>query len=212
MKSTNIRRRQAGWFKKKSELFPGFAPKIEQFLAVTITASMLVATASSGDEIPLNNSQKRPGANFQIGVANHPVIAIGLNIRDESSNLLGSIPLLSASSLVGDGTSIAATLYAITQPDESNSETVMILYQPDSTQPLMSDDIVDAVRDALTQNKWYGAKVDIRTVRPGETFPVGTQFWACLRNGSITSADNAQISLQVITEDPDAPFQPLEPR
>src|SRR3981081_3072589 len=212
MKSTIIRHRQVGWFKKQPESSPDFSPKIGQVLAVASIASRLVATASSGDEIPLSNSPKRPGANFQIGVANHPVIAIGLDIRDESANLLGSIPLLSASSLVGDGTPIAATLYAITRPDESNAETVMIMYQADSTQPLMSDEIVDAVRDALTQNNWYGAKVDIRTVRPGETFPVGTQFWACSRTGSITSADNAKISLQVITEDPDAPFQPLEPR
>jgi hypothetical protein len=158
-----------------------------------------------GQEITLTSVQKQPGTNFQLGAASQPLNLVGLNVRDQSSNLLYSIPLLSNPSSVGANTQITDTVYAVTPPDSNKVVIVIVMYRVELSQTVVSDEIVHAVNNTLTQNGWFGAQVQIRTANPEETVPAGTQFWICSSTGYVTFADNGTISLAIEQSDPAQP-------
>jgi hypothetical protein len=169
--------------------------KMKKLFALIALSLIAAGSTLFGQEIALTSFQMQPGSNFQIGTTSLAVSPIGLNVRDQSANLLNSIPLLSAPASVGANTQITDTIYAITPPDSSNSVTVEILYQADPSQPITSAEILNAVQDTLTQNSWFGAQAQVKIASTSEILPAGTQFWVCSSAGYVTFADNGAISL-----------------
>ena len=113
--------------------------------------------------------------------------------------MTASIPLLTNPASVGATTQIGDTLYALIPPDGNNQATALVMYQPDnSVDPSTSDEVNNAVQDALNHNNWFAPNYSyvIRNMSPSDQpLPAGTQFWVCSSTGFVTLTDNGSISV-----------------
>jgi hypothetical protein len=117
----------------------------------------------------------------------------GLNIRDSSGTLTNSIPLLTDPASIQATTQIGDTLYALIPPEGTNQATAVIMYQAASS---TSDEVNNAVQDALKHNNWFDATFVVRNINQGgELLPAGTEFWVCSSTGFVTFTDSGAISV-----------------
>jgi hypothetical protein len=151
------------------------------------------ATITYAQEQPLTNWPTQDGQNFQVGQLACPLTVQGLNIRDSSGTLTNSIPLLTDLASVQATTQIGDTLYALIPPDGTNQATAVIMYQAASS---TSDEVNNAVQDALKHNNWFDATFAVRNInQAGELLPAGTEFWVCSSTGFVTFTDSGAISV-----------------
>jgi hypothetical protein len=151
------------------------------------------ATITYAQEQALTNWPTQDGQNFQVGQLACPLTVQGLNIRDSSGTLTKSIPLLTDPASVQATTQIGDTLYALIPPDSTNQATAVIMYQAASS---TSDEVNNAVQDALKHNNWFDATFVVRNINQGgELLPAGTEFWVCSSTGFVTFTDSGAISV-----------------
>jgi len=151
------------------------------------------ATITYAQEQALTNWPTQDGQNFQVGQLACPLTVQGLNIRDSSGTLTNSIPLLTDPASVQATTQIGDTLYALIPPDATNQATAVIMYQAASS---TSDEVNNAVQDALKHNNWFDATFVVRNInQSGELLPAGTEFWVCSSTGFVTFTDSGAISV-----------------
>jgi len=149
-----------------------------------------------GQEVGLTNEAAQPGLDVHVGQTDLPLMASQLNVRDQEGNLVTSVPLLSGTSFLPSDTQIADTLYAVTPPDNNNPVTGIVMYQADPSQPINSDEILNAVQDSINHNYlWAGVQFTVRAINPGETLPAGTQFWVCSASGSVACSGSGILNV-----------------
>ena len=162
-------------------------------LPVVVAALGFSASIIHAQEQALTNWPTQDGHNFQVGQLACPLSVQGLNIRDSSGTLTNSIPLLTDPASVQATTQIGDTLYALIPPDGTNQATAVIMYQAASS---TSDEVNNAVQDALKHNNWFDATFVVRNInQTGEQLPAGTEFWVCSSSGFVTFTDSGAISV-----------------
>ena len=158
-----------------------------------------------GQEVGLTNQSAQQGLDVHVGDTDLPMQVSQLNVRDQSGNLVTSVPFLSGGSFLPSDTQITDTLYALTPPDGNNNVTAIVMYQADPTQSFQSDTILNAVQDTVNHNyAWAGAQFTVRAIIPGETLPAGTQFWVCSGSGNVACSGSDILSVAGTT----VPSQP----
>jgi len=161
--------------------------------AIIVALGFSCGTIIHAQEQPLTNWPTQDGQNFQVGQLACPLSVQGLNIRDSSGTLTNSIPLLTDPASVQATTQIGDTLYALIPPDSTNQATAVIMYQAASS---TSDEVNNAVQDALKHNNWFDATFVVRNINQGgEMLPAGTEFWVCSSTGFVTFTDSGAISV-----------------
>jgi hypothetical protein len=161
--------------------------------AVIVALGFSCGTIIHAQEQPLTNWPTQDGQNFQVGQLACPLTVQALNIRDSSGTLTNSIPLLTDPASIQATTQIGDTLYALIPPDGTNQATAVIMYQAASS---TSDEVNNAVQDALKHNNWFDATFVVRNInQTGELLPAGTEFWVCSSTGFVTFTDSGAISV-----------------
>jgi hypothetical protein len=161
--------------------------------AVIVALGFSCGTIIHAQEQPLTNWPTQDGQNFQVGQLACPLTVQALNIRDSSGILTNSIPLLTDPASIQATTQIGDTLYALIPPDGTNQATAVIMYQAASS---TSDEVNNAVQDALKHNNWFDATFVVRNInQSGELLPAGTEFWVCSSTGFVTFTDSGAISV-----------------
>jgi hypothetical protein len=161
--------------------------------AVIVALGFSCGTIIHAQEQPLTNWPTQDGQNFQVGQLACPLTVQALNIRDSSGTLTNSIPLLTDPASIQATTQIGDTLYALIPPDGTNQATAVIMYQAASS---TSDEVNNAVQDALKHNNWFDATFVVRNInQSGELLPAGTEFWVCSSTGFVTFTDSGAISV-----------------
>jgi hypothetical protein len=161
--------------------------------AVIVALGFSCGTIIHAQEQPLTNWPTQDGQNFQVGQLACPLSVQALNIRDSSGTLTNSIPLLTDPASIQATTQIGDTLYALIPPDGTNQATAVIMYQAASS---TSDEVNNAVQDALKHNNWFDATFVVRNInQSGELLPAGTEFWVCSSTGFVTFTDSGAISV-----------------
>ena len=161
--------------------------------AVIVALGFSCGTIIHAQEQPLTNWPTQDGQNFQVGQLACPLSVQALNIRDSSGPLTNSIPLLTDPASIQATTQIGDTLYALIPPDGTNQATAVIMYQAASS---TSDEVNNAVQDALKHNNWFDATFVVRNInQSGELLPAGTEFWVCSSTGFVTFTDSGAISV-----------------
>jgi hypothetical protein len=161
--------------------------------AVIVTLGFSCATIIHAQEQALTNWPTQDGQNFQVGQLACPLSVQGLSIRDSSGTLTNSIPLLTDPASIQATTQIGDTLYALIPPEGTNQATAVIRYQAASS---TSDEVNNAVQDALKHNNWFDATFVVRNINQGgELLPAGTEFWVCSSTGFVTFTDSGAISV-----------------
>src|SRR5258708_21987356 len=159
--------------------------------AVIAALGFSCPTIIHAQEQALTNWPTQDGQNFQVGQLACPLSVQGLNIRDSSGTLTNSIPLLTDPASIQATTQIGDTLYALIPPDGTNQATAVIMYQAASS---TSDEVNNAVQDALKHNNWFDATFVVRNInQSGELLPAGTEFWVCSSTGFVTFTDSGAI-------------------
>jgi hypothetical protein len=162
-------------------------------LPVVVAALGFSSSIIHAQEQPLTNWPTQDGQNVQVGQLACPLSVQGLTVRDSSGTLTNSIPLLTDPASVQATTQIGDTLYALIPPDGTNQATAVILYQTASS---TSDEVNNAVQDALKHNNWFDATFVVRNInQTGELLPAGTEFWVCSSSGFVTFTDSGAISV-----------------
>ena len=149
-----------------------------------------------GQEVELINQTAQQGLDVHVGDTDLPIQVSQFNVRDQSGNLVTSVPFLSGASFLPSDTQITDTMYAVTPPDSNNNVTGIVMYQADPSQPIQSATILQAVQDSINHNyTWAGAQFTVRAVIPGETLPTGTQFWLCSVSGNVALTGSGTLSI-----------------
>jgi hypothetical protein len=165
---------------------------MKRILPAVIAALGFSCAIINAQEQTLTNWPTQDGQNFQVGQLACPLSVQGLNIRASSGTLTNSIPLLTDPASVQATTQIGDTLYALIPPDGTNQATALIMYQAASSS---SDEVNNAVQDALKHNNWFDATFVVRNIQTGELLPAGTEFWVCSSSGFVTFTDSGAISV-----------------
>ena len=168
-----------------------------KYLLTAFTIAFLGSCgAVFGQEVGLINQSTEQGLDVYVGDTDLPLQVSQLNVRDQSGNLVTSVPFLSGASFLPSDTQITDTLYAVTPPDGNNNVTAMVMYQADPSQGISTNAILSAVQDSINHNyTWAGAQFTVRAIIPGETLPAGTQFWVCSASGNTACSGSGILSV-----------------
>jgi hypothetical protein len=169
--------------------------------AVIAALGFSCPTIIHAQEQPLTNLPTQDGQNFQVGQLACPLSVQGLTVCDSGGNPIfrdsaGNpipIPLLTDPASLQATIQIGDTLYALIPPDATNQATAVIMYQAAAS---TSDEVNNAVKDALKHNNWFDATFVVRNINQGgELLPPGTEFWVCSSSGLVTFTASGAISV-----------------